>query len=153
MIKIDMDWDDFSALHGVFGKNRAFLHLGDPELLQTALANAKEVVWVTPEKPDVRHSLLKVIESLPEELELDYLPRIDTIVNCLPLNLATSMRLMGRYMDALNDGGYVIVRLNLMKEQEHYMDFILKDTTDKMGIERVSVVNMDGKRYFIGKKA
>lgn len=149
-----MDWDEFRVAQLVFEKNRSYLYLGKTDLLDLTLANSKEVVLISPEKVEVKHPVLRVIEDLPEEVDLNYLPEtIDCIVNLLPLKLPISFKVMARFVKVLNTDGFVLVKLDIPKEQESYMEYILKDSLKDAGLVEVARINVSGDMFFIGKKA
>jgi hypothetical protein len=149
-----MDWDDFRVLREVFGKGKSYLYLGKPDILEVVIADAKEVVAISPEKINIKHPILRVIEGLPEETELTYLPEeLDCIVNCLPLKLPISFKILARFVPLLKSDGHILVRLELTKEQDSYMEYILKDALRDAGLEEIARVSMEGEKYFLGKRA
>lgn len=148
-----MDWTDFQILYWLFKKANTVLYLGNIDLLKFTLQNAEQVYFVSPEKIGIERGNLKKFEENPESLDLSLLPKkVDRIINLLPLNVITSFKVMGRFLDLLEKDMKFLVQLEIPKKQDRYSNLIFQDLLPKLNLSQVSCMEIEGTNYLIGKK-
>ncbi len=148
-----MDWTEFQLLYWFFKKSDKVLYIGTPELLEFAVANSKETYYVSPEKIIMKHPRLKKFEENPELFDLSRLPKkLDRIVNYLPLNLMTSFKVIGKYIELLEHGQNILIKANVPRKQMQYMDMIIQDIFPEFKLIFVSYIEIEGQKYILGKK-
>ncbi len=148
-----MDWTDFQILYWFFRKANTVLYLGNIDLLNFTLKNAEKVYFVSPEKIELEKHNLKKFEENPEYMDLSLLPKkVDRIINLLPLNVVTSFKIMGRFLNLLEKDMKFLVQLEIPKKQDKYSNLIFQDLLPKLNAAQISYVEIEDTNYLIGKK-
>jgi hypothetical protein len=152
-LNLNMDWTDFQILYWFFKKSGRVLYLGDIDLLNFTLLNADEVYFISPEKINIENPKLKKFEENPEYFDLANLPEsFDRIINFLPMNIITSFKIMGRFMNLIGKDKKLLIKIEVPKKQVKYSDIILGDLLPKLNIEKISYLEIEDCKYIIGKK-
>ncbi len=148
-----MDWTEFQLLYWFFRKGERILYLGTPELLRFTISNSKEVYYISPEKVLLKSPRLRKFEENPENFDISILPKkLDRIVNYLPLSLVTSFKVMGKYLNLLEQDKRILIRVNVPKKQAQYTDVMVHDLFPEFKLALVSYLTLEGQKYIIGKK-
>jgi hypothetical protein len=152
-LNLNMDWTDFQILYWFFRKSGTVLYLGDIDLLNFTLVNADVVYFVSPENLKIEHPKLKKFQENPEYFDISNLPKkFDRIVNLLPMNIITSFKIMGRFLNLLEIDQKFLVRLEISKRQTKYSNLIINDLLPKFNAEKISDLEIEESEYLIGKK-
>lgn len=148
-----MDWTDFKNLYWFFDKAERVLYLGAPDLLKFASLTSKEMYYVSPEHIELNSPRVIKLDCNPDELELSRLPnKIDRIINCLPLSLITSFKVMSKFMDLLPVNGSVLIKTQIPKKQTQYTKMMIENMFSQFYLSLQSFVEIDDEIYVIGKK-
>ncbi|MCK4730561.1 MAG: hypothetical protein KAT28_04530 [Candidatus Aenigmarchaeota archaeon] len=148
-----MDWTDFQLLYWFFKDSNKVIYLGTPDILKFTLMNSKETYYVSPEKLSLKSPKLKKFEESPDDLDISQLPKkVDCIVNYLPLNIVTSFKVMGRFLDLLDSDKKVLIKMQVPKKQAQYTEVMVHDLLPQFKISPMSYLNIEGHRYILGKK-
>ena len=148
-----MDWTDFQLLYWFFKDSNKVIYLGTPDILKFTLMNSKETYYVSPEKLDLNSPKLKKFEESPEDLELSRLPKkVDCLVNYLPLNIVTSFKVMGKFLDLLTPDKKILIKMHVPKKQAQYTEVMVHDLLPQFNISPMSYLDIEGHRYILGKK-
>ncbi len=148
-----MDWTDFQLLYWFFKDSNKVIYLGTPDILKFTLMNSKETYYVSPEKLDLNSPKLKKFEENPDDLELSRLPKkVDCLVNYLPLNIVTSFKVMGKFLDLLTPDKKILIKMQVPKKQVQYTEVMVHDLLPQFNISPMSYLDIEGHRYILGKK-
>lgn len=148
-----MDWTDFQILYWFFKKSHTVLYLGNIDLLNFTLQNARQTYFISPEKVNIEHPNLRKFEENPDSIDLSLLPRkVDRIINLLPLNVITSFKVMDRFLDLLEVDKKFLIRIEVPPKQIRYSNLIIQDLLPKLNLSKISYLELEDSKYLIGKK-
>ncbi|OYT42633.1 MAG: hypothetical protein B6U88_03085 [Candidatus Aenigmarchaeota archaeon ex4484_56] len=148
-----MDWTDFQLMYWFFRRGDIVLYIGSPDILKFTLINSKEVYYISPEKVGIKSPKLKNLNYNVDNVPKEMLPKkVDKIINFLPMNIVTSFKIMGNFIDLLDNEKQILVKLEIPKKQSQYSEMLVNELLPEFKLSSIANITIEGNKYIVCKK-